>query len=159
MTPKQCPYIALYGPEARREEMQSMFGCLPTIIGNCEIEGYVLSFAHRRGGGIVPTMIPGDGAVDAIIYWVEYYQQRRLERRLGYPMGIQRGSYDSIVEHAHPCRTLAYSVPLIRPHGAPDAETVSAMEETYRENGWNLERLYKAVEASRDWKPTIWRVK
>lgn len=155
------PYIALYGPEARREDIERMFGCLPRMIGNCEIQGMVLSFANRRGDrGTVPTIIPGDGVTDAMIFHCEYYQQRRLERRLWYPMGIQRGTFDSIVEGKHPCRVMTYYVPLIRPRGEPDEALVRKMEELYRENAWDARRLETAIETSKTSKePVIRRIK
>lgn len=152
-------YIALYGPEARRGDIELMFGCLPVMIGNCRIEGQKLSFAHRRGGKIVPTIVPGDEGVEAMVYMVRYYQQRRLERRLGYPMGIQRGTFDSVIEDKHPCRVMAYYVPLIRPHGKPDEATIKALRELYAENDWDRSLLDGALLESEQTTPTIWRVK
>ena len=153
-------YTGLYGPEALRGELQMMLGTIPRIIGNGTIPDYKLTFSCRRGVGIVPSMEPAQGKeLPLMVFHLEYYELRRLERRLGYPMGIRRATFDGLIEGIHPERIVTYYVPLNRAHGAPSDRLYEQMRRLYQENAWDEDGLIEAVQFSATETPKIKRIK
>lgn len=140
-------YTALLGPEALRGELSKMLGTVPMVIGNGEILDHRLTFKHRRTAGVMATMEPAPGeTVDVMVFWLKYYELRRLERRLGYPLWIRRGTYDALIEGKHITRVTAYYVP--GREEEPGEKLVKQMEQLYRENAWDLEKLRRAQDRS-----------
>ena len=156
---RSTSYLALYGPEARKNEMARMFGYVPMIIGQGELLDTKLSFADRRFHGEAPTIetAPGENT-PCIVYWLEYYEQRRLERRLGYPLGIARGTYYASIEGTEPIKVLAYYVPGTRQRISPGEELIGQMTDLYEQNGWDTEHLGHVVTHSGEG-PSIRRIR
>lgn len=154
------PYVFLYGPEADPDYLERWLGTQPLIVGQGVLEDYRLAFANRRGGGVVPTMEYSQGdALPVMVYGFEYYMQRRMERRMGYPYGSRRGTYSVLVEDAHYVRALGYLIPSVRGCREPDAGMVERMRAFYVSRAWDPGQVDSAVERSKNLSPVIRRIK
>lgn len=138
-------YLA-YGSNLNLEQMARR---CPTarVLGPAKLKGYTLTFRGLNGGAVANIEPDVTGVVPVLLWDIQPTDEAALDRYEGFPILYRKETVTVLLEGAR-VRAMVYVMNEGKPLGAPNGRYYDIIRKGYRQAGFDVGVLDRAVKAA-----------